>query len=124
MGAWGDDNFENDASLDILVSLIMSIVESIREAYSDSDKDTLVDRGDHQIVANADILCTLLEQYDVAPEFQLSEAEKWKHDYLTAFQNRLEQMDQPSNNESAYARQEIIERTFDRLLRILRAKLI
>ena len=124
MGAWGDNNFDSDAALDVLAALINTIVKNIREIYSYADKDDeeLVIRGSYQIGANIDILGTLLDHYDIFPDFEFREVEKWKHDLLSAFQVVRERFEPFSESDSDDPRRKILEKTFDRLLNILSTK--
>jgi hypothetical protein len=124
MGAWGDNNFENDLALDVLAALINSIVKNIREIYSgaNNDAEALVILGNYQIAANIDILATLFDHYDIFPDFEFSEVESWKQILAIAFQDVRDRFEPFSQGDSDDARKEIVEKTFDRLLNVLNTK--
>ena len=120
MGTWGYYNFDSDSALDSLASIINSIVEEIRKAFDIQNKDGLIRYGDYLIVAKLDVLATLFDHYKFYPDIQLYEIEKWKEQYLTAFQRELSILSIADEIEFSKKRLEVIENTFDRLLMILR----
>jgi hypothetical protein len=117
MGTWGTGNFESDNGLNVLAFWVNKIVDDIRAAFSHDSQNSLYDAdGEGHIVANVDILATLLEAYHFYIDLELSEVSRWKSDYLNTFDRIAAKYTKPEAMGFAEKRREVIVNTFDRLL--------
>jgi hypothetical protein len=114
MGAWGTDNFERDDALNVLDWWYEKIIDDIKKTFDRDNQTTLFeDYGESRIVANLDILITLVERYQSLPNIQLQQITQWKQDYLQAFDRTIENY--LSVEGFVEERRKIVEGTFDKL---------
>jgi hypothetical protein len=114
MGSWGNENFEDDASLDTLDDLFDSLISSIRETFKLDPIERLYDGyGDSKIIANIDILGTLYNHYRTYPALDPQEILVWKQQYLLAFDTFFQEN---LDDEDVLKRRQIVKNTIHRLL--------
>lgn len=120
MGVWGNNNFDSDSAMNLLCKWINLIISEIRETYLYEKEGIYSGRGDDQIVVNVDILGTLYDHYRLYPDLELSEVEKWKREYLETFDAVSSSYTKSESiDENTIQRRQIVEATFDRLLKVL-----
>lgn len=119
MSIWGTGNFERDDALNVLDRWIEKIRGQIRETFQlEHNKLLYEDFGESRIIANIDILTTLLERYDTYPYIELDEIKQWQKDYLETFDRTID-MYSPTP-EFRKERRKKIEETFDRFYDIVK----
>ena len=119
MSVWGTGNFERDDALNTLDFLINDIVQEIKETFTFDTSDSLYDDlGEGTIVANIDIVCTLCKHYGAYVPLEANVVEKWKDDFLDAFDRTVETYN--PNGDYYPLRRKIIADTFDVLIDIVR----
>ena len=118
MSIWGFGNFERDDALDVVDIMKTDIINKIRHTFQRPCLTTLYeDLGEAYIVANIDILSTLLENYQTYPSIELDEISRWKNEYLETFDRTIHVYD--PTPEFVTKRRFVIAETFDRLYHIV-----
>lgn len=119
MGIWGHNNFESDLALDVLGSLIQRIIYEIEETFTNESSDSVYGSGGEDIImANLDILGTLLEHYHIHPDIKKEKIIDWKQNFLGTY-DRITENPEGDDIEFVNERRKIIEATFDRLIDIM-----
>ncbi len=112
MAIWGPGNFERDDSLNVLEGVFEEIIEDIQRCFTfESERTLYEDFGEATIVAQIDILCTLLKHYQYVPDFGTEKIAKWKQDYLDTFDRTINQYS--SSPDYIKSRRQVVENTFD-----------
>ena len=119
MSIWGTGNFERDDSLNVLDRWIEQIRQQIRETFQLERENSLYkDFGESRIIANIDILTTLLNRYRTYPYIELDEIKQWREEYLKTFDQTVHVYDPKPEFEKERRRE--IEQTFDRFHEVVR----
>jgi hypothetical protein len=122
MGTWGPGNFETDLGLDVLDGICNGILAEIRKTFQ-LRTASLYEAMDDVIVANVDVLATLVSHYRKSPPVRSDEVDKWKSDFLQVYDrfwapNLLKDI-REEQKQYIRERRVIITSTFDRLHRII-----
>ncbi len=112
MGTWGPGNFDSDDAREYLDIVAKSLVDQIEAGFSFKDKpeNFLARYGEYLVMPAIDIYTTLCEKY-VSYRVDAEMAQRWRRDYLQAFD--ADKSVNPADFKPE-RRQAIVE-TFDRL---------
>lgn len=111
---WGAKNFERDDALNVLDWWYMMIIEDIKKTFKRENQGTLYeDYGESRIIANIDILLTLMKHYGVLPNLTPEEVIHWKENYLQTFDRTINKYDPVEGY--VEERKQVIAETFDSL---------
>jgi hypothetical protein len=118
MGVWGYGNFESDDAMNVLFAWINKIIGQIQEVFSD-ESENVYREGDAKIVANIDILITLIEKYELYIDLFLTEVIEWKVNYLNAYDEAAKRRVLPEGIEFAKQRRIVVVETFDKFIEMI-----
>jgi hypothetical protein len=109
MGAWGPENFSDDAALDWLGSLADDLAAEIDKDIRWSGPGDLCG---HWVTAKIEVLTVLCERFNAAPPHP-DQIAGWREMFLRAWEEEIDDWDpKPGYKEE---RRRVIERTFERL---------
>lgn len=110
MSRWGEDNFDNDLSSDVLFFIVWRLVDRINRCLEYDKRDKLF-CGETEVMPSVDILLTLAKAYPdiLLRTFEDLPISDWKKKYLNIFETQSEV---PMNNKFQAERRLIIQETF------------
>ncbi|MEU9847409.1 DUF4259 domain-containing protein [Streptomyces sp. NPDC047985] len=122
MGTWGSGNFQSDTAADHLAEITGRLVSEIQEAMA-GDPVGLEpdDYGGVVVPCDIDLLCLIADQGyvgAVVPEPAVAEA--WKRTFMEVWERTIDDLEPTEGYKEA--RRAELNRTFDRLADLARAR--
>lgn len=86
MGTWGVGNFDSDDAREYLYVVVNRFIEEIEEYFllKEDPDDFITSPGEDKVMPAIDMCITLCEMYN-SPRMYEELAQRWRHDYLKAF---------------------------------------
>jgi hypothetical protein len=108
-GAWGVDNFDNDAALDYLSMLTMQLTATITAVVGDDERIELDEDGETMLMPGVEVLALLCERYNTAPP-KPATVRQWRDRYLAVYDRDIDKLKVTA--EFKAGRRKAIEKTF------------
>ena len=122
MGTWGSGNFDSDTAADHVSAITGRLVSGIEEAMAGDPTGLEPDEyAGVAVPCDIDLLCLIAEQRyvgAVVPEPAVAEA--WKRTFMDVWERTIDDLEPTEGHKEA--RRAELNRTFDRLVGLARAR--